>query len=216
VKSKPGAITPTPTSDCPPVADPLANRAPPPVGPCDKLATVIALGNVTLNPGVYCGGLTITLGAKVTFNPGVYVIKDGPFTVTGNAQIKGEHVGFYLTGLFSLIDFSKNTTVDLTGPKDGPMAGLLFYEDRNSTLLRMHWLNSANAKRLTGTIYLPKGYLKIDPNAPVAADSEFTAIIANRLEVREGPELVLNTDYDSTDVPVPKGIKASAQVFLKE
>jgi Flp pilus assembly protein TadG len=214
VKADAGSITPAPTSDCPQLPDPLADRAPPPVGACNYNKKVILSGTQTLNPGVYCGGLNISGDAKVKLNPGIYIIKDGPFTVTMNAQLTGTHVGFYLTGSLSLIAFSKNTLVELTGPKDGPMAGLLFFEDRNAPWYRMHWINSANARKLTGTIYLPKGYLLVDPNTPIAQDSEYTAIIANRLEVREGPLLTLNADYDATDVPVPQGIRASAQVFL--
>ncbi|MFN0193555.1 MAG: pilus assembly protein TadG-related protein [Aestuariivirga sp.] len=214
VKANPGSINPTPTSDCPQIPDPLASREPPSFGACNHFVKIIVSGTHTLNPGVYCGGLNIGGNAKVTLNPGIYIIKDGTFTVTLNAQLKGTNVGFYLTGPLSLIAFSQNTVVELTGPKDGPMAGLLFFEDRNAPFLRMHWINSANARKLTGTIYLPKGYLLVDPNTPIAQDSEYTAIITNRLEVREGPLLTLNADYDATDVPVPAGIRASAQVVL--
>lgn len=37
-------------------------------------------GNITFNPGVYCGGIAITasLLTNVTFNPGTYILKDGP------------------------------------------------------------------------------------------------------------------------------------------
>ena len=69
---------------------------------------------------------------------------------------------------------------------------------------------------LTGTIYLSRGQLLVDPNNAVAEDLAYTAIIANRLELTEGPELVLNSDYGATDVPVPAGIQSTAQVVLSE
>ena len=54
----------------------------------------------------------------------------------------------------------------------------------------------------------------MDPNAAVAENSAYTAIIVHKLELNEGPELVMNSDYGATDVPVPAGIIASAQVVL--
>jgi hypothetical protein len=67
---------------------------------------------------------------------------------------------------------------------------------------------------LTGTIYLPKGNLLVDPTANVAEKSAYTAIIAKRLVVENGPSLVLNTNYGATKVPVPDGIRSAADVVL--
>ena len=47
---------------------------------------------------------------------------------------------------------------------------------------------------------------RINANAPVADRSAYTAIIAGRLWLEEGPTLVLNADYAATSVPVPDGI----------
>ena len=203
-------------TDCPAVADPLSSRAPPAVGSCDHLLTIISAKTVTLSPGVYCGGITVTKGSNVTFKAGNYIIKDGPFIVADTSKVTGKNVGFYLTGNLSLIQFFDNATIDLSGAETGAMAGLLFYEDANSTLFRIHNIRATNAFNLTGTIYLPRGFLLVDPAATVAAKSAYTAIIAKRLLVENGPSLVLNTDYASTQVPVPDGIRSSADVVLSE
>ena len=73
------------------------------------------------------------------------------------------------------------------------MAGLLVYEDRNVSELRLHTIRSNNARKLIGTIYVPKGLL-IAANAPVADQSAYTAIVSRRLMLDEGPTLVLNAD----------------------
>jgi len=96
------------------------------------------------------------------------------------------------------------------------MAGLLFFEDRSVSLGRTHHIKSTNVDVLTGTIYLSRGKLLIDPNSQIAEDSAYTAIIVRQLELTEGPELVLNSDYGATDVPVPAGIRSSAEVVLSE
>lgn len=207
---------PPPTTDCPVLKDPLAQLPEPGGGGCDHEDIVISKGTVKLSPGIYCGGLTINGTAKVSFEPGTYVIRDGPFTVTDKASVQSKGTGFFLQGKYAVINFRKNSTIELSGQETGPMAGLLFFEDRAAPLERTHLINSANARQLTGTIYLPRGKLVIDPNAPVAADSAYTAIVARKVQMTEGPTLVLNSNYDQTLVPVPDGIRSSSQVTLTE
>jgi Putative Flp pilus-assembly TadE/G-like len=206
VALRPSAVVPAPLTDCPAFDDPLASRQPPKVGGCDYLATIILNQNKTLNPGVYCGGLVILGNSKVKLNPGIYIIANGLFTVAGSASMTGENVGFYLAGLETLMLFDSDSTIDLTAPKDGPLAGILFFEDRTAPPLRIHRIGSNNARNLLGTIYLPVGILLVDANAPVADNSAYTAIVVRSLQLREGPKLVLHSDYQDTNIPVPDGL----------
>ncbi len=169
----------------------------------------------TLEPGVYCGGIKIGQASQVTFRPGIYVIKGGPLFVTEFASIAGENVGFYFEGRSANLYLGPNTSVQLTAPSDGPMAGLLLFEDRGSTKLHPFAILSDNARVLEGTLYLPQSRLYIDADSPVADKSAYTAIIAGRLDLYAGPHLVLNTDYSATDVAVPSGISnANSRVIL--
>ena len=90
--------------------------------------------------------------------------------------------------------------LSIASSTNAEMSGLLFFEDRAATADRQHHIDSTNAQVLTGTIYLSQGYLKVDPNASVANKSAYTAIIANRLELSSGPELILNSDYGATEI----------------
>ena len=211
----PGAVVPKPLTDCPKFDDPLASRPPPKVTGCDHLAMIIINQKKTLNPGVYCGGLTILGNSKVKLNPGVYIINNGLLKVSGTATMTGENVGFYLSGLLTLMFFDSGTTIDLTAPKDGPLAGILFFEDRKAPPLRIHRIGSNNARNLVGTIYLPLGILFIDANAPVADNSAYTALVVRSLQLSEGPKLVLHSDYQSTSIPVPDGLIGGQAVLIK-
>jgi hypothetical protein len=215
VALSPGAVVPKPLTDCPKFDDPLASRPAPKVGGCDHLAMIILNQNKTLNPGVYCGGLTILGNSKVKLNPGVYIINNGLLKVSGTASMTGENVGFYLSGILTLMFFDGGTTIDLTAPKDGPLAGILFFEDRKALPLRIHRIGSNNARNLVGTIYLPLGILFIDANAPVADNSAYTALVVRSLQLSEGPKLVLHSDYQSTNIPVPDGLIGSQAVLIK-
>lgn len=214
--SNKGTISPAAITDCPPVEDPLGSRSGPSFGGCDYQSFSVQSGSVDLKPGVYCGGLTVKGSAKVTIQSGTYVIKDGPLSVFGTASFSGIDAGFYLTGTNAVIDFKGNTTISLEGPTSGDLAGLLFYADRKVSSVQQHVIRSTNAHTLTGTIYLPRGNLRVDPGAKVAQNSAYTAIIANQINVDMGPELVLNSDYQATSVPVPDGIRASAEVVLAD
>jgi Flp pilus assembly protein TadG len=225
-----------PQSDCAPIKDPLASRPAPPIGSClfnnmkvdGKLTPV-----VTLLPGTYCGGLQITNGAKATLMSGIYVIDNGPLVVDADGQITGKEVGFYFTGNKGGVLFDVKSTIDIGAPKDGPMSGLLFFENRSvsapvppplgikllappppppgSPPMREYRIVSDNARNLLGTIYLPAGRIVIDANKPVADLSQYTVIVARQVEVFDGPNLYLNTNYSGTDVPVPPGVGNNAQ-----
>ncbi len=64
-------VSPKPITGIAPVADPLARLQAPAVGGCDHVNYSLGLISIaTLNPGVYCGGITLTGVAVVTLNPG--------------------------------------------------------------------------------------------------------------------------------------------------
>jgi Flp pilus assembly protein TadG len=63
---------PVPTTDCPVMQDPLANRPPPAFAGCDFNSVWLSKGNHTLSPGVYCGGIDVSGGANVTLESGIY------------------------------------------------------------------------------------------------------------------------------------------------
>ena len=206
VKNK-GNVTPDVTEDCPPMKDPLEGRAAPPFGGCDftnHRVSLPSLFKLKAN-SVYCGGLTIDSAAIVDLEPGVYVIKDGPLVVKDASTMRGKGVSFYLTGAGARFEFGPLTTISLEAPVNGPMAGLLFFEDRDNAATT-HLIQSINARTLLGTIYLPRSLLELSANAIIAGDSAYTALVVGKLLVRGGPNVVLNSDYEATDVPVPPGL----------
>ncbi|MDX2289944.1 MAG: pilus assembly protein TadG-related protein [Hyphomicrobiaceae bacterium] len=205
-----GAIAPRPLLDCPQFEDPLAGRTEPNIGPCDHVARIILLGSVTLEPGTYCGGLTIGGAASVTLEPGVYTITGGVLAIAGLARVKGEDVSIYL-GPTSALLMDPTTSIELSAARQGELAGLLFFGSRRQSKLITHTILSRGAQKLVGTIYLPQASLVIDGNARVGAESAYTAIVARRVVLLNTPHVVLNTNYDETDVPVPEGIRGAGQ-----
>lgn len=213
-------IDPGPKFDCPAMGNPLETRPTPTVGACDHVNKVVR-ADERLYPGVYCGGIDIEGAIRVDLAGGEYIIKDGPLKVSGQTMFVGDDVGFYMTGADSIFEFDTETRVELSAPRTGPLAGLLFFEDpavphsfnfnpfdlnNLPAAVRLNRISSNEARVLVGTFYTPKSLLLINANAPVADRSAYTAIVVGRLWLQEGPTLVLNADYAATTVPVPDGI----------
>ncbi|KAF2992331.1 pilus assembly protein TadG-related protein [Methylocystis sp. MJC1] len=208
-------FNPDPLTDCPVVPDPLAARAPPPVGACTHNNELISGGTMTLMPGVYCGGLKVTNGATVTLSAGEYVMKDGPLIVEGGSTFTSLGAGVYLTGANAVFKFATDSSVSLTAPTSGPLAGILFFEDRAEPLLHTHEILSDNASNLLGTIYLSRGQLEVNANKTIGQASAFTIIVARRMQLYGGPNLILNSDYGKTNVPVPGGMNPGYSYLSK-
>jgi Flp pilus assembly protein TadG len=212
----PGSFLPEPKTDCPVIPDPLAQRKQPVASSCTATAMVVKGSMLSLSPGTYCGGLTVTDLARVSLSPGVFIFKDGPLVVTGGATLEGVNVGLHFTGNGATMKFDPVSSVSLTAPKSGDMAGLLISEDRANPLGQQFDILSNDARTLLGTIYLPQGRLHIGANSTVADKSAYTVIVARRFTLSEGPTMVLNTNYGSTDIPVPAGVGPAGQSMLTQ
>lgn len=177
---------------------------------------LIVTGKTTLEPGVYCGGINV-VGGDVTLKPGTYVLNNGGLVIMNGGKIMGANVGFYLTGALGLstVQLAPSTTVSLTAPKTGDMAGMLFFEDRDVIFKFPHIIASNDARNLVGTIYLPGNTLEINSTKPIADKSDYTVIIARKFDMKDGPELVLNTDYESSPIPVPEGVGNKSRPIVK-
>jgi hypothetical protein len=165
----------------PPSPDPLAGLPPPnldliPIrhgSPWDPEILSIVHGTVTLEPGVYYGGISIAGDARVTLLPGLYAVVGGGFIVGGAAQVKGEGVCIY-NGVnpyarrrdeaFGNVVVTNSGVLSLTPPTTGPYAGLIVFQDRANPL-DMSILGNARLYAPSGTIYLPSVSLVVGGSA---------------------------------------------------
>jgi Flp pilus assembly protein TadG len=203
-------ISPAPYLDCPQFDDPLASRTEPTLGSCDYHNVIVAAGIRTLTPGTYCGGLTVLTLAKVTLQPGTYVLTGGPLLVEGLASLTGHGVTLYFSDTAALT-LGETSIIDLSASTAGPLAGLLVFSSRQQSSLVTHTILSRNAQHFVGTVYMPNNTLVIDGSANIGSQSAYTAIVARRVLLLSTPNVVLNADYDKTDVPVPDGIRGAGQ-----
>lgn len=204
-------------TDCPVIDNPMKDRPAPTPGPCThtdsagKGVKLVIESSRDLLPGTYCEGIEIKgKGTVVNLRPSgsndVLIIKDGQLKVSEDAKLVGRGVGISFHGDSANFEFGGTSTIDLVAPTSGPLAGVLFFGSLSAPDWREYKITSDNARVLVGTIYLPKGYFTIDAKNPVADQSAYTAVIVNKLKLKDSPKLVLNTNYHQTQVPVPEGV----------
>lgn len=133
-------FTPTPKTGVIAASDPLAYLAEPSVGSCAH--TNFSLNGNTgssssyyqLYAGTYCGGISVNGNSWLNFNAGTYVLAGGGMTIKGNAVMTGTGVTFYnTTGTsgYGAITFNGNSQANFSAPTSGPLAGILFFQDRS-------------------------------------------------------------------------------------
>ncbi len=196
--------SPRPTTGTEPVSDPYANLAVPSAGSCTMTNAVIKVSS-TLDPGTYCGGLTVKTGATVTLKPGIYIMLDGQFRTDSGGNIVGDEVLIVLTGKDSYIYLGSDSTVKVTSPKDGDYKNMQFMSDRDlsQSKFEQEWtyIHSGATLEYDGVMYLPeqqfwvsgaahqaiiKGY---SPSMPLVADTiwvQGNAVVEIRQEDRRG------------------------------
>ncbi len=148
-----GGTHPNLELECIPSNDPFAGKlTEPSSSPCKYSNLNFNGGNVTLNPGVYCGWTNFNGGPNVTLKPGVYVIKSGGWNVNGGTW-SGSGVTFFFADQ-SKIQFNSGVSANITAPTSGTYKDLVMFEKSGLSRSQMVFDNSHNMD-MRGIIYLP-------------------------------------------------------------
>ena len=194
-----GTVTPSPVN-APATPDPFAGTTIPDISgmPCDPNSGKLITGTVTLSPGRYCHGLTVSGTGNVILSPGTYYIDAGPIVpeIVGppglSVVLGGSLTGTGVTIVLTSSDASVNLpglsllgTVNLTAPSSGPYADLVVYDDRPALLGILPGLGLAftlsPAVNLIGTIYAPHSVVTYAVNGGTTHTGQCTRLIADTL-----------------------------------
>jgi hypothetical protein len=207
-----GVANPAPSNVASSVSDPLVSLPAPSVGAsCDAQHTNYSpgFGTWTLNPGTYCGGITISSGATATFNAGTYVIKGGTLNLIGGSAVTGNGVTFYLTGTnvtYGSVNVSNGASVTLSAPTSGTYTGVLFYQDRTITSNVAATIAGGVVLHLTGTLYFPTTLVSLQNGSSSSGYS--VAIVSKKVTFTGGA----NFKYDPTGLKTGLTTKSVALV----
>jgi Flp pilus assembly protein TadG len=180
-----------------PMPDPYAKVVMPSFFGCDQ-RNFNAKSTVTIEPGVYCSGISLNAGAEVTMRPGIYFLDRGDLTVNGGSTLKGAGVTLVFTSStasnWATATINGNANVNLTPPTTGPTAGIVVFGDRNIPVGTTYKLNGGSTQFFGGAIYIPTGEITFAGGA--GTSTSCTQIIGDTITFVGNSNLAINCkDY---------------------
>jgi uncharacterized membrane protein YgcG len=218
-------VSPEPEVLVPSYGDPLSSLVEPTVGSCDHTTNVNVSGSggghggggggghggggggsgapVTLLPGVYCAGINID--GDVIFEPGLYILKGDKLRVGGNATVTNNEnasggVTFYLTGTgadYAYLEIASGADITLTPMTDGPLANVLFFQDRNAPADGNNVIAGGVTMDITGILYFPNQHVEFTGGS--ATDDADILLVASTITFTGTS--YLNADYAQSVLP---------------
>lgn len=177
----------------PVVPDPYASTSFPSFSGCDR-NNFIAKAAVTINPGVYCNGMTLNAGAIVTMKPGTYYIDRGTLKVNGGATLTGTGVTIVFTSStgknWATAAINGGAVVNINAPNSGPLSGIAIYGDRSIPAGSVFKFNGGSTMVFGGAVYLPTA--AIDYAGGGALSTTCTQLIGDTIQFSGNSSLAVN------------------------
>jgi len=179
------------------------------VGACTATNFSASSGAVlTIPAGVYCGGISVSGGARLTLDAWTYILKGGGLTVAGNSALIGSGVTFYNTSgagyTYGAISLAGGATIQLSAPVTDSLAGILVFQDRSIVGGVASTIAGGANSFFTGALYFPTTSLSYSGGS----GNDYTIIVAKQLICTGGTRL--NNDYSS--LPDGSPMKGSASL----
>jgi len=171
-----------------PISDPLLSVVPPNPSAQPTRSAPPLWGNgtaITIQPGLYNGGLSLNGWSKVTMEPGVYYMKGGGFSVANGVRLAGKGVMIYIDNGGGKFNFQGGGVIDLSAPESGPHTGIVMWQDRNSS----QPISIANGSETTikGTVYAAGAAMTIAGGAGISQYG--SQIIARTLDISNNAKI---------------------------
>ena len=139
--------------------------------------------SITLNPGVYKGGISVSGVGSLYLMPGIYYMDGGGFSFSGQGSLYGDGVLIYSSpgnGNSDGISVSGQGQITLTGMKSGIYQGMTFWQDRTSNVTG-NISGTSGTTSITGTFYFAGAQLNVSGNGGVVnVGSQY---VSNRLAI---------------------------------
>jgi len=189
-----------------PIVDPMAGKYTIPSGSCTDTNFKVTKGTtVTIPPGIYCGGISISGSVtNIIFSPGQFVLREGGLSINGSMTVSGDGVTFFNTyasnvSKYNGISITGSGQVILRAPTSGTYKGLLFYQDPTVTWSSSNGSTVAGAANSVydGIIYFPTTDLTYSGNSSTSSSGTdgYTTLIGYNVKINGTAQI--NTDYST-------------------
>ncbi|MBI1255785.1 MAG: hypothetical protein GC196_15805 [Hyphomonas sp.] len=208
-----GMMKPAPGTGAAAITDPFASMRFPSLNGCPFKGNgqanpdVYGPGGIySLPAGIHCQPIVVKANAVIKLEPGDHFFRKN-LSLQGPGHLTGEDVFLFFDHGSDPVFNSKSATVNLIGRKSGPYAGMVMATIGG---------NSPNivipgkiVEQLLGVIYVRNGFLEVSGEGVAAEDSAWTVIVAKQIKTKDTARILINANYDSSDVPVPNGVGPS-------
>ena len=200
-----GVFTPLPETGIEPIPDPFSDLRIPSGGVCVDIGARLKHSSVTLDPGVYCGGIDFKAGTKVTMNPGLYVMSEGPLNVQSSSTVEAKGVTVAFTSKKSTLSLQGGAKMKITAPTDGPFAGIALFSESVATNVEWFTISGNSQLEMDGVMHLPNHeiWLKSPSGETATLDAKTSTygLIAKRFWVQGTSKLeVTHEDPENADL----------------
>jgi hypothetical protein len=176
---------------------------------------------ITIKPGIYVGGISLSGKTNLRLDPGIYYMDGGGFNIGAQSSLWGEGVMIYNAPKSNsdTINISGTGDIHLTPPTSGPYQGVVIYQQRDAAYQPTVSITGAPASdtdgdgivedgkmTITGTFYVPSALLSVTGNG--SQDTIGSQYISNTLAI--GGNGTFTVDWNPTIIP---GIR---EIYLVE
>jgi hypothetical protein len=199
------AFSPMPQTGALVIPDPFKDRTIEPPKPCKSVpdggTDVIKAGIKTLPPGMHRTQFVMRDKATLKLLPGEHYFCSS-LSFEDDSRLEGKDAVMLLLDSGLLVD--DNAYVSLEGRTSDAWAGFILVSNRTST--RHVSFKSSKVDRLLGTLYLPNTTVYVTGSGNVAQGSQWSVVVAKNVITSNSANLVINSDYKGSPVPVPEGV----------
>jgi hypothetical protein len=150
----------------PPVPDPLLYLPEPSAAgaPAQPKVKISRKQSLTISPGVYDGGISVSGQASLYMNPGIYYMAGGGFSFTGQGDLNAN--GVMIVNLPSsnsdVININGQGSINLSPMTTGIYRGISLWQQRSSA--NTIDITGNGSSTISGTFYTAHGTLKVTGN----------------------------------------------------
>jgi hypothetical protein len=178
-----GCIMPAPMTGAASSGDPMAGISAPNPTACTPIPS-IGSGTTTMNPGTYCGSLSLNGSQNLVMNPGNYIFKSTGsncgFSASANSNVTGNGVFMYFDDDCS-VSFTGNGNINLSAPTSGQYQGVLMFQRRGNTTSSA--LTGGAGQVLNGVLYFPSALLHYSGGSSSNISNSASTIVAYNLQM---------------------------------
>ena len=192
-----GCISPAPQLGARSAGDPLAGLPAPTAGSCTPIPSNFsnnASNPTILNPGTYCGALSLGSHDAVKMNSGTYIFKSNGsnscgFSATANASVDATAgVTLYMADTCD-VSITGNGSINMAAPSGGIYQGILMFQARNNTTASS--LTGGSGQILNGIVYFPNALLHYAGGSSSNISAPSATIVTYNLEL-DGSSYIWN------------------------